>query len=71
MSTVIQRGVMSIMIAINKPIGFMLSALMKSPFVNKVMERVAPQEGQGMSIAYFIRQTSTDLFSVKFFEMLK
>jgi len=44
---------------------------MKSPFVNEITERVEPQEGQGIFVRCFIKQTSTDLFSVMFFVILK
>ena len=44
---------------------------MKSPFVNETIERVEPQEGQGIFVVCFIKQTSTDLLSAKFFVMLK
>ena len=42
---------------------------MKLPFVNDIIERVEPQEGQGIFVACFIKQTSTDLLSLIFFVM--
>lgn len=46
--------------------GFRLNAPTKSPFVNEITERVEPHEGQGIFVACFIKQTSTDLFSYMF-----
>lgn len=64
MSTIIQIGAISIIRATIYPIGFKLKASMKLPFVNEIIERVEPQEGQGIFVECFIMQTSTDLFSI-------
>lgn len=70
MSEIIHKGAISIIRAIIYPIGFKAKASMKFPFVNEIIERVEPQEGQGIFVACFIKQTSTDLFSVTFDVML-
>jgi len=44
---------------IKKPNGFQSNASMKLPCRMELMERVEPQEGQGIEVAFFIRQTST------------
>lgn len=61
MSAIIQRGNMTIMIAIKKPNGFMLNASMILPFVNAKIERVEPQDGQGTFVIFLIRHTSNGL----------
>ena len=48
----------------------MINASLKFPFVKEITERVEPQEGQGIFVACFIKQTSTDFFSVVFDFML-
>ena len=70
MSTIIQTGAISIISATIYPIGFNSKASTKLPFVNEIIERVEPQEGQGIFVACFIKQTSSDLFPVKFDLML-
>ncbi len=40
------------------PIGFNLSDCTKLPFINAMMERVEPQEGQGILVKCLIKQTS-------------
>jgi hypothetical protein len=64
MSTTIQIGAINIIKATIYPIGFMSKASTKLPFVSEIIERVEPQEGQGIFVACFIKQTSTDLFLV-------
>lgn len=66
MSTTIQTGAINIVKATMYPIGFKLKASTKWPFVSEIKERVEPQEGQGIFVACFIKQTSTALFSVVF-----
>ncbi len=63
MSAIIHIGDISIIKVTIYPIGFMKKASTKLPFVNEITERVEPQEGQGIFVIYFIKQTSTDLFS--------
>ncbi|MFZ1516194.1 MAG: hypothetical protein WAT21_12385 [Saprospiraceae bacterium] len=70
MSTIIQTGAISIIRATIYPIGFKSKASTKLPFVNEIIERVEPQAGQGIFVVCFIKQTSTDLFSVTFEVML-
>ena len=45
------------MIATMYPNGLMLKASIKFPCVNKITERVEPQEGQGMFVMSFVGQT--------------
>jgi hypothetical protein len=71
MSTIIQIGAISIIRVTIYPIGFESKASTKFPFVSEITERVEPQEGQGIFVACFIKQTSTDVFSVTFDVMLK
>lgn len=42
--------------AIIYPIGFMPKASSKFPFVNEMIERVEPQEGQGIFARFFNKQ---------------
>jgi len=70
MSTIIQTGAISIISATTYPIGLKSKASTKLPFVNEIIERVEPQEGQGIFVAFFIKQTCSDLFPVKFDLML-
>ncbi len=70
MSVIIQIGAISIITAIIYPIGFKSRASTKFPFIIEIIERVEPQEGQGIFVVCFIKQTSTDLFSLMFDEML-
>ena len=70
MSIIIQTGATSIIRATKYPIGFKSKASTKLPFVSEIIERVEPQEGQGIFVAFFIKQISTDLFSVMFDVML-
>lgn len=70
MSTKTHTGAISIITAIIYPIGFKSKASQKLPLVNEIIERVEPQEGQGMFMVCFIKHTSTELFSVTFDVML-
>jgi hypothetical protein len=58
MSIRVHSGVKDIITATINPIGFMNSASIKLPLVNETMERVEPQEGQGIFVICFIRHTS-------------
>jgi hypothetical protein len=61
MSAIIQRGDKNIMIAIKKPNGFILNASMNLPFVNDKIERVEPQDGQGIFVKCLTKHTSIGL----------
>lgn len=65
MSLIIQIGARSIMAATMKPIGLILNASIKAPWLNEIIALVEPQEGHGIFVIYFIKQT------VKVFEALK
>lgn len=62
MSTIIQSGANNIINAIKNPIGFILNASVKLPFVKVKIERVAPQEGQGIFVKCFTKHTSVGLY---------
>lgn len=69
-SEIIQTGAISIIKATIYPIGFMLTASTKLPFVNEIIERVEPQEGQGILVACFIKQTSAVLLFPLTFDVM-
>ena len=50
MSIKIQKGAESIIVATISPIGFMRIASIKWPFASEIIERVEPQEGQGIFV---------------------
>lgn len=45
-------------------------ASLNFPFAKEITERVEPQDGQGIFVRCFMRQTSTDFASVRFVLML-
>jgi len=47
--------------AIKKPIGFILNASLKLPFINDKTERVEPQDGQGIFVKCLTKHTSNGL----------
>ena len=58
MSTIIQMGDDNIMKATIYPKGLIFRAPKKSPFIIEIIERVEPQEGQGIFVNCFIKQPS-------------
>jgi hypothetical protein len=43
--------------------GFHKIAFKKSPLINAIIDRVAPQEGQGIPVAFLNRQTGPTTFA--------
>jgi nucleoside diphosphate kinase len=64
MSIVIQRGDINKINAIIYPKGFNISASKNSPFIKEKMERVDPQEGQGIFVICLIKHPSYTPFEV-------
>jgi hypothetical protein len=47
----------------SNPMGFHKMALIKSPPINAIIDRVAPQDGQGIPVVFLSKQTGPTTFA--------
>lgn len=47
----------------SNPMGFHKTPLIKSPLINAIIDRVAPQEGQGIPVTFLNTQTEPTTFT--------